>query len=70
MRKTISILFGAVLSLGATAQKTLTFDADAGVRLTLTVHDGTEVSCTAYMWEDIWRRQPRDLNREMPQEGH
>lgn len=47
MRKTISILFGAVLSLGATAQKTLTFDADAGVRLTLTVHDGTKVSCTA-----------------------
>ena len=48
MRKTISILIGAVLSMGATAQKTLTFDADAGVRLTLTVHDGTEVGCTAY----------------------
>ena len=48
MRRTISILFGAILSMGATAQKILTFDADAGVRRTLTVHDGTEVSCTAY----------------------
>ena len=38
----------ASLSLGATAQGALTFNANAGVKSKMTVYDGTEVSYTAY----------------------
>lgn len=48
MKKIISILFGACLSLGATAQSALTFDSNAGVKAKMTVYDGSEVSYTAY----------------------
>ena len=44
MKRTISILFGAILSMGATAQKALTFDVDAGVKTKMTVYDGSEVN--------------------------
>lgn len=48
MKRTISILFGAILSMGATAQKALTFDVDAGVKTKMTVYDGSEVNYKAY----------------------
>lgn len=48
MKRTISILFGAILSMEATAQKALTFDVDAGVKTKMTVYDGSEVNYTAY----------------------
>lgn len=48
MKRTISILCGAVLYIGATAQKALTFDGDAGVKTKMTVYDGSEVNYTAY----------------------
>ena len=48
MKRTISILCGAVLYTGATAQKALTFDGDAGVKTKMTVYDGSEVNYTAY----------------------
>ena len=48
MKRTIFILFGAVVAMGATAQKALTFDVDAGVKTKMTVYDGSEVNYTAY----------------------
>ena len=48
MKKIFVILFSACLSMGATAQSTLTFDANAGVKSKMTVYDGTEASYTAY----------------------
>ena len=48
MKKIFAILFGACLSVGAMAQSALTFDANAGVKSTMTVYDGTEVGYTAY----------------------
>ena len=48
MKKIFVILFSACLSMGATAQGALTFDANAGVKSKMTVYDGTEVSYTAY----------------------
>ena len=48
MKKIVSILFGACLSVGAMAQGKLAFDVNAGVKSKMTVYDGTEVSYTAY----------------------
>ena len=48
MKKIVSILFGACLSVGAMAQGALTFDVNAGVKSRMTVYDGTEVSYMAY----------------------
>ena len=48
MKKIVSILFGACLSVGAMAQGMLAFDVNAGVKSKMTVYDGTEVSYTAY----------------------
>ena len=48
MRKIFTILFGACLSVGAMAQGTLVFEANAGVKSKMTAYDGTEVSYTAY----------------------
>ncbi len=41
-------MFCACLSVGAMAQGTLAFDANAGVKSKMTVYDGTEVNYTAY----------------------
>lgn len=48
MKRAISILCGAIISIGAMAQNALTFDADAGVKTKMTVYDGSEVNYTAY----------------------
>ena len=48
MKKIISTLLGACLSVGAMAQNALAFDANAGVKAKMTVYDGSEVSYTAY----------------------
>ena len=48
MKKIFVILFSAILTMGAMAQSTLTFNANAGVKSKMTVYDGTEVSYTAY----------------------
>ncbi|MBR1688757.1 MAG: alpha/beta hydrolase [Prevotella sp.] len=48
MKKILSVLCGAFLSLGAWAQSALQFDNNAGVRQTMTIYDGTKVSYTAY----------------------
>ena len=48
MKKIFAILLGVCLPVGAMAQSELTFDVNAGVRSTMTAHDGTEVGYTAY----------------------
>ena len=48
MKKIFAFCVGACLSVGAMAQSTLAFDANAGVKSKMTVYDGTEVSYTAY----------------------
>ncbi len=48
MKKILSVMVCASLSLGAMAQETLAFDANAGMKSKMTVYDGTEVNYTAY----------------------
>ena len=48
MKKILSVMVCASLSLGAMAQEALAFNANAGVKSKMTVYDGTEVSYTAY----------------------
>jgi len=48
MKKILSVMVCASLSLGAMAQETLAFDASAGMKSKMTVYDGTEVNYTAY----------------------
>ena len=48
MKKLFAFLVGASLSMGATAQSALTFDANAGVKSSMTAYDGTNVNYTAY----------------------
>ena len=48
MKKILSVMVCASLSLGAMAQEALAFDANAGVKSKMTIYDGTEVSYTAY----------------------
>lgn len=48
MKNIFTFLVGACLSVGAMAQSTLAFDANAGVKSKMTAYDGTEVSYTAY----------------------
>ena len=48
MKKIFIILFSVCLSMGAMAQNSLAFDANAGVKSSMTVYDGTEVGYTAY----------------------
>ena len=48
MKKILSVMVCASLSLGAMAQATLAFNANADVKSKMTVYDGTEVSYTAY----------------------
>ena len=48
MKKLFAFLIGASLSMGATAQSALTFDANAGVKSSMTAYDGTNVNYTAY----------------------
>ena len=48
MKKIFAFLVGACLSMGALAQSALTFDANAGVKSSLTLYDGTVVNFTAY----------------------
>ena len=44
MKKILSVMVCASLSLGAMAQAALAFNANAGVKSKMTVYDGTEVS--------------------------
>ena len=48
MKKIFTFLVGACLSVGAMAQSTLAFDANAGVKSKMTAYDGTCVNYTAY----------------------
>ena len=48
MKKILSVMVCASLSLGAMAQEALAFDANAGMKSKMTVNDGTEVNYTAY----------------------
>jgi len=48
MKKIFTFLVGACLSVGAMAQNTLAFDANAGVKSKMTAYDGTCVNYTAY----------------------
>ena len=48
MKKILSVMVCASLSLGAMAQEALAFDANAGMKSKMTVYDGTEVNYTAY----------------------
>ncbi len=48
MKKVIAILLGAFAAVGVSAQSAFNFDADNGVRSSLTCVDGTEVKFTAY----------------------
>ena len=48
MKKIFAFLVGACLSMGVVAQSALTFDANAGVKSSLTLYDGTVVNFTAY----------------------
>ena len=48
MKKILSVMVCASLSLGAMAQEALVFDANAGMKSKMTVYDGTEVNYTAY----------------------
>lgn len=48
MKKILSVMVCASLSLGTMAQEALAFDANAGVKSKMTVYDGTEVGYTAY----------------------
>jgi acetyl esterase/lipase len=50
MKKILSVMVCASLSLGAMAQEALAFDANAGMKSKMTVYDGTEVNYTAYEW--------------------
>lgn len=48
MKKIFAFIVGAYLSMGAMAQSALTFDANAGMKSSMTAYDGTSVSFTAY----------------------
>ena len=48
MKKIFTFWVGACLSVGAMAQSTLAFDANAGVKSKMTAYDGTCVNYTAY----------------------
>ena len=48
MKKTVLAAACTFLAIGMAAQKELQFDAGSGMRSTITMHDGTEVSFTAY----------------------
>ena len=48
MKKILSVMVCASLSLGAMAQEALAFDANTGMKSKMTVYDGTEVNYTAY----------------------
>ncbi|MBO5627175.1 MAG: alpha/beta hydrolase [Prevotella sp.] len=48
MKKIFTFWVGSCLSVGAMAQSTLAFNANAGVKSKMTVYDGTEVNYTAY----------------------
>ena len=48
MKRIYAVMLGVSLSVGAMAQGTLAFDANAGVKSKMTVYDGTEVGYTAY----------------------
>ena len=48
MKKIFTFLVGACLSVGAMAQSTLAFEANAGVKSKMTAYDGTCVNYTAY----------------------
>ena len=50
MKKIFTFGVGACLSVGAMAQSTLAFDANAGVKSKMTAYDGTCVNYTAYEW--------------------
>ena len=48
MKKVCTSILCVCLSLGASAQKALHFDANAGVKSSLELYDGTKVAYTAY----------------------
>ena len=48
MKKIFAFLVGACLSTGAMAQSALAFDANAGVKSSMAIYDGTSVNYTAY----------------------
>ena len=48
MKKVCTSILCVCLSLGASAQKALHFDASAGVKSSLELYDGTKVAYTAY----------------------
>ena len=48
MKKILSVMVCASLSLGAMAQAALAFNANAGVKSKMTVYDGTEVTIAPF----------------------
>ena len=48
MKRIFAVMLGACLSVGTMAQSALTFDANAGVKSSMVVYDGTSVTYTAY----------------------
>lgn len=48
MKKLFAIIAGASLCLSVSAQSSLQFDSNAGVKSSITLYDGTEVAYTAY----------------------
>ena len=48
MKKIFTFWVGTCLSVGAMAQSTLAFDANAGVKSKMTAYDGTCINYTAY----------------------